>query len=94
LNNITNAIAITGQIAAMNPDVLDKVNTDQAINDIFDISGVSAKILRSDQEVQELRAARQQAMQQQQEMMMLQQGADVYKNAAEGDKIAQEANAQ
>ena len=32
-------------------------------------------------------------MQQQQEMMMLQQGADIYKNAAEGDKIAQETNA-
>ena len=94
LNNITNAIAITGQIAAMNPDVLDKVNMDQAVNDIFDISGVSAKILRSDQEVQQLRAARQQAMQEQQQMAMLQAGADVYKNAAEGDKIAQEANAQ
>ncbi|MBQ1988694.1 MAG: head-tail connector protein [Clostridia bacterium] len=92
LNNIINAIGITGQIAAMTPDVLDKINTDQAVNDIFDISGVSAKILRSDQEVQQMRAARAQAMQEQQQMMMLQQGADIYKNAAEGDRIANEAN--
>ena len=94
LNNIINAISITGQIAQMSPDALDKINTDQAINDIFDISGVSAKILRSDEEVQELRAARAEAMQQQQEIAMLQQGADAYKNVAEGDRIAQEANAQ
>jgi hypothetical protein len=93
LNNIINAISITGQIATMTPDVLDKVNTDQAVNDIFDISGVSAKILRSDQEVQELRATRAQAMQEQQQMALLQQGADVYKNAAEGDKIASETEA-
>ena len=77
----------------MNPEAMDKVNCDQAIDDIWDISGVSAKILRSDQEVQELRAQRAQAMQEQQQMMMLQQGADIYKNAAEGDKIASETEA-
>ena len=95
LNNLINAMSITGQIAQMNPEVLDKVNADQAVDDIFDISGVSAKILRSDAEVQQLRQQRAQAMQQQQEMAMMQAGADIYKNAAEGDKIAQEtANAQ
>ena len=93
LNNIINALTIAGQIAQMSPDALDKINTDQAVNDVFDISGVSAKILRSDQEVQEMRAARAQAQAQQEQMMMLQQGADIYKNAAEGDKIQSETEA-
>ena len=94
LNNLVNAISITGQIAQMTPDVLDKVNTDQAVDDIFDISGVSAKILRSDSEVMQIRQQRQQAMQMQQEVNMLQQGADIYKNAAEGDKVAKEIQQQ
>ena len=94
LNNLVNAISITGSIAQMSPEVLDKIDADKAVNDIFDISGVSAKILRSDQEVQQLRAQRAQMMQQQQQMAMLQQGADTYKNVAEGDKIFNEAQAE
>ena len=94
LNNIVNALSIAGQIAQINPESLDKINTDKAIDDIFDISGVSAKILNSDTEVQQIRQARAQAMQQQQEMNMIQQGIDIYKTAGEGDKIAKEANQQ
>lgn len=94
LNNIVNALSIAGQIAQIKPESLDKINADKAIDDIFDISGVSAKILNSDAEVQQIRQARAQAMQQQQELNMVQQGVDIYKTAGEGDKIAQEANQQ
>ena len=90
LNNITNAIAISGQIAQFKPEVLDKINADEAVNDIFDISGVSARILRSDAEVQQIRKARAEAMEQQQKLAALQQGAEIYKSASEGDKNAKE----
>jgi hypothetical protein len=90
LNNIVNAISITGQIATMSPEVLDKVDADKAVDDIFDISGVSAKILRSEQEVEAIRQARQQAQAQMQQMAMIEQGANSYKNIAQGSKLANE----
>ena len=90
LNNIINAISISGQIAQFKPEVLDKINADEAINDIFDISGVSARILNSDVEVQQIRQARAQAQEQQEKLMALQQGADIYKSASEADRNAKE----
>lgn len=90
LNNIVNAISISGQIASMTPDVLDKINADMAVNEIFDISGASAKILRSDDEVKAIREARAQMQQQANEMAMLQQGATAYKDYEQGNKLANE----
>ncbi len=90
LNNITNAIAISGQIAQFKPDVLDKINADKAVDDIFDISGVSTRILYSDAEVKQIRQARAQAQAQQAQFTAMQQGADIYKTASEGDKNAKE----
>jgi hypothetical protein len=84
-----NALAITGQIAQLNPEVLDKVDADKAIDQVFDISDVST-LLRSDNEVSQIRQQRAQAMQDQQQMMALQQGADILKTAAESDKYAKE----
>lgn len=91
MNNLINAVSIAGQIAQFKPEVLDKINGDQIINEVFDINSISAKIINSDQEVAALRQQRAQAMQQQQELAMYQAGADIYKNAAQGDKLAKEA---
>lgn len=89
LNNIVNALSISGQIAAMNPEALDKIDTDKTIDKIFDISSAST-LLNSDSEVQQIRQARAQAMQAQQAMTAIEQGADIYKTASEGVKNAQE----
>lgn len=89
INNIMNAIAITGQIAQLNPEALDKIDTDEAVEKVFDISSVST-LLRSDNEVAQIRQQRAEAMQQQQMMMAMQQGADIAKTAAESDKYAKE----
>ncbi len=90
LNNVINAITISGQIATMNPEVLDKINADNAVNEIFDIVGAPAKILRSDEEIQAIREARAQVQQQANEMAMLEQGSNSYKNLAQGDKLLNE----
>lgn len=90
INNIVNAIAISGQIAQFKPEVLDKIDGDKAIDTIFDISGAST-LLHSDEEVQQMREATAQAMQMQTTMAAVQQGADIMKTAAEGGKIANEA---
>lgn len=90
MNNLINALSITGQIAAMNPEALDKINTDEAVNEIFDISGVPQKILRDDNELEQIRQARAQAQAQMQQMAMLEQGANSYKNMAQGNKLTNE----
>lgn len=92
-NNIINALSIAGQIAQFNPEVLDKIDADAAVNEIFDISSVST-LLRSDSEVAQIRQQRAQAMQEQQQMMALQQGADILKTATESEKNAKESQKQ
>lgn len=91
LNNLVNAFSIAGQIAQFKPEVLDKINGDKAVDDIFDISGVSAKILHSDSEVIQLRQQRAAAQEQQMKMAALQQGAEIYRTASEGERNAKEA---
>lgn len=90
LNNIVNAISIAGQVAQFKPEVLDKVNADQAVEDIFDISGVSTRILNSDNEVQQIRKARAEAQEQAEKIAALQAGANIYKTASEGELNAKE----
>lgn len=90
LNNIVNAISIAGQVAQFKPEVLDKVNADQAVEDIFDISGVSTRILNSDSEVQQIRKARAEAQEQAEKIAALQAGANIYKTASEGELNAKE----
>ena len=89
VNNIMNALAITGQIAQLNPEVLDKVDADEAIEKVFDISSVST-LLRSDNEVAQIRQQRAEAMQQQQLMMSMQEGANIAKTVAESEKDAKD----
>jgi hypothetical protein len=89
VNNIMNAIAITGQIAQLNPEVLDKVDADEAIEKVFDISSVST-LLRSDNEVAQIRQQRAEAIQQQQLIMSMQEGANIAKTVAESEKDAKD----
>lgn len=88
VNNIVNALAIAGQVAQFNPEAIDKVNTDATIDEIFDISGVSTRILNTDDRVREIREARSQAQAQEAQLMQAQAVAQTYKTAAEGEKNA------
>jgi hypothetical protein len=90
LSNLVNAIGIAGQVAQFKPEVLDKINADQAVEDIFDISGVSAKILNSDSDVKQIRQARAEAQAQAEKIAALQAGANIYKTASEGELNAKE----
>lgn len=90
INNIMNAIAISGQLATLKPEVLDKIDADKTIDKIFDISGAGT-LLHSKQEVGEMRAAKAEAMQLQSMMNMAQQGSEIMKTATESGKYAKEA---
>jgi len=64
-----------GNLAAVKPDVLDKFDTDQAVDEYADALGVSPRIVRSDDDVAKVRQARAQQEQAAQAMQMTQMAA-------------------
>jgi hypothetical protein len=70
--------SFVGNLAGVVPDVLDKMDTDQMVDEYAGMLGVPPRIIRTDDQVAQLRAGRQQAQQQaqqQQQMMQAAQGA-------------------
>lgn len=68
-----------GNLAAVKPDVLDKFDTDQAVDEYADALGVSPRIVRSDDDVAKIRQARaeqEQAAQAAQMAQVAAQGAE------------------
>ena len=90
VNNIVNALSIAGQISQFKPEVLDKINGDRAIEQVFNITGVSTDLLNSDNDVNAIRQARAEAQAQNDQLMAAQAAAQTYKTAAEGDRNARE----
>jgi len=64
-----------GNLAGVNPDVVDKMDFDQAVDEYGDMLGVTPKIIRSDDDVAELRAQRSQQQQQAAQSEQMMQGA-------------------
>ena len=94
LNSITTGLTIVGQMAQMIPDVLDKIDSDKAVDETWDVLGAPVKLLRDDNEIQELREARAANLAQMNQMQMMGAGAQVAKTATEADKNFKEANGQ
>jgi len=72
-----------GQMAQFNPDVMDKLDMDQAIDVYGDITSVPVSIIRTDEAVAEIRATRAQAAQQQKQMEMMSQGASAARDLSQ-----------
>jgi hypothetical protein len=64
LTGIERVAAFVGSLTAGDPEVIDKLDTDQAVDEYADAVGVPPSVIRSDDEVSQLRQARakQQAM--------------------------------
>jgi hypothetical protein len=73
--NIERFAGFTMQAASVNPEILDKIDTDQMIDIYADITSVPPGIVRTDEAVAEIRGQRQQ-------MQQAQQAAMVAKDAA------------
>lgn len=65
-----------GGLAAFNPDVADKFDMDQAVDDYGEMTGVSPKLIRADDKVLEIREGRQKQMAAQAAMASMQPMAD------------------
>lgn len=90
-----------GNLAQMSPDVLDKVDFDQMVDEYADAQGVPARVVRGDDDVESMRASRaQQARMQQMAQMAgpMKDAADAMQTAAttvpeEGSVLANMAGA-
>lgn len=80
---IQDTAAYVGSLASINPDVVDKFNFDQSVDEFGELRGLPQGVIRSDDEVGELRGQRQQ---QQQQAMAMEQGMQ----AAQGAKVLSE----
>jgi len=58
IKSINNTILMVGQLAQGNPQVLDKIDFDKAVDEIADIEGINPEIIRDKSEVEEIRKAR------------------------------------
>lgn len=74
-----------GNLSAGNPEVLDKWDMDQTVDEYADVTGVPASMVRSDEEVAKLRQSRQSQQAAMQAQAMAAQGADTAKVLSEAD---------
>jgi len=91
MNSLLSGLQVVGQVAQFVPDSLDKIDTDKAVDEAWDILGAPVKVLRDDAEVAEIRERKAQMAAQEQEMMINQAAADTGKKIAEGEKAFAEA---
>lgn len=78
-------VGFVGNLAAAKPDILDKIDLDQVVDEYGDMLGVPPKIVRPDDAVETIRQARAQAQEQQARMQQLQQAAQGAKLLSEAD---------
>jgi hypothetical protein len=82
LAGINSTVAFAGGASQMNPEILDKINFDEAMDEVAEMNGVPPNLLRSDEDVAKLRQQRAEQMAQQQQMMQMAQMAGVAKEGA------------
>lgn len=88
VSSLERFVGFVGQVAQFNPDALDKVDTDEAIEEYGIMTGVSPKVVRSKDDVEAIREGRAQAAQQQQlaaSAPAMAQGASAVKTLSETD---------
>ena len=82
---IEQLVMSVGQMAQFKPEVLDKLNADEAVDQIAEMLGTNPNLVIDDETVAQLRAQRQQAMAQQQQMEMMSQGASAAQTLSNTD---------
>jgi len=83
--SIERTLGFVGNLAAANPEVLDKIDFDQAVDEYSSVLGTPSSIIRSDDAVAELRAGRAKANQMAQQQQMIAQSAQTAKVLSETD---------
>jgi len=85
LSSVDRLTGYIGQLAQFNPEVLDKFDMDQAVDEYAEILGTPPRVVRPDDEVEGIREGRRQAQQAQQQALALSEGAKTAKDLASAD---------
>jgi hypothetical protein len=89
--SIERGMGFVGQLAAMKPEVLDKVDGDEAVDIYFDYIGVPPSIVVPDDEVKKTRAARAQKQQAAESAAMMKEVAPAAKQGADAAAVLADA---
>ena len=81
LNTLMTGLSMVGQMAQYSPEVLDKIDPDKVTDEVWSITGAPIKVLRDDDEIQQIREGRAQASADQEQQMQMQSGAAMAKDA-------------
>lgn len=80
---IVDTVGFVASLAELDPDVLDKIDFDQAVDEHAERSGVPPKIIRGDDEVIKIRDARNEANLQNAQMNQAAQATEIAKSASQ-----------
>ena len=80
ISGVERFTGFVGQLAAVNPQVLDKIDFDQAVDVYADMTSIPPSMVKTDDDVEGIRGQRAQAEAQAQKMAMIQQGAAAAKD--------------
>jgi hypothetical protein len=78
-------LQVTANLAALNPEVLDKIDFDQVVDEYGNMYAISPKVIRSDEDTAALREQRQQAEAQAQQAAAMPMVAETAKTLGETD---------
>lgn len=95
LNTLITGLTMIGQMAPLTPEVMDKVDPDKVVDQVWNITGAPISVLRDDSEIKDIRESRAKQIMQQQQIAQMAQGAAVAKDAGAataGFAKAQETN--
>ena len=81
---ILQTAGFVGQVAAINPGVLDVLNWDEAVRHVAENAGMPQKLIRTEDEVDQIRNAKQKQMQQEQLMQAMVEGSKALPALAKG----------
>ena len=89
LNSLTTALGLVGQMAQFTPEVLDKVDADRVVNEVWGITGAPIKTLRDDTEVDAIRQNRAEQQQAMQQVAVAKELAGAAKDGATAESVMQ-----
>ncbi len=91
--SIERLVGFAGQILSVKPDVADKLDLDQAIDEYADAIGSPSTLIKSDDDVKAMRDEREQQMQAQQQAAMASQMMPAVKDGAEAAHLMSQTKA-
>ncbi len=85
LNALVSGLTMVSQMAQFSPEVLDTIDPDKVVNEVWAITGAPSRVMRDDEDIKTLRDTRGAMAQQQHQMAMVQQGADAVQKGSQVD---------